>query len=121
MVNKKILYVDDEQLNLMLLKLNLRNSHEVITTDNPHKGLELLSSEEEIGVVISDMKMPNMSGIEFVKQVKVAHPDMKCFVLTGLEETTEIQEAIQSGILLGYFKKPFNPEEIVQSLDNVLG
>ena len=114
----KILYVDDEQLNLMLLKLNLRGKYDVIIANSAAEGLKLLESESNIAVVISDMKMPNVSGIEFIEQAKKKYTEIKYFILTGLDITPEIEEAIQSGLILDYFNKPFKPDEIEKSISD---
>jgi len=118
----KILYVDDESINLMLLKLNFRDKYDVITVDSAQKGLDFLASEEgkEISIVISDMKMPNMSGIEFIEHAKVEYTDIKYFILTGLEITPTIKTALDSGLILDYFRKPFNPAEIEEAIENAL-
>ena len=116
----KILYVDDEEINLMLLKLNLRDKFDVITANTAAKGLELLFSDSEISIVISDMKMPNTSGLEFIEEAKNKYSDIKYFILTGLEITHEIETALNSGLIIDYLKKPFKPDEIEQSINNAL-
>jgi two-component system, response regulator, stage 0 sporulation protein F len=108
----KILYVDDELINLQLFEINFRKKYEVLTVDNGMTGLEVLDKNPDILVVISDMKMPNMNGIEFIKQAKAKHPDIKFYILTGFEITEEIQEAINLKLILKYFRKPFNMKEI---------
>jgi len=116
----KILYVDDEKINLMLLKLNFRDKYDVITANSAVEGLKLLESEKDIPVVISDMRMPNTSGIDFIKEAKDKYPEIKYFILTGLEVTTEINEALDSGLILDYFKKPFKADEIESSIEAVV-
>jgi len=112
----KILYVDDEKINLMLLKLNFRDKYEVITATSASEGLKLLESEKDISIVISDMRMPNITGIDFVKEAKNKYPEIKYFILTGLEVTSEINEALEAGLILDYFKKPFKSDEIENSI-----
>jgi CheY-like chemotaxis protein len=70
---KKILYVDDEHINLELFKINFRNDYQVLTADSAQKGLELISSDA-VNVVISDLKMPGMNGIEFIERIKQNPP-----------------------------------------------
>ena len=116
----KILYVDDEELNLMLLKLNFRDKYNVVTADNAIKGLELLRSDKDISVVISDMKMPEISGLEFIKEAKEKHSKIKYFILTGLEVTPEINTALNDGLIIDYFKKPFIPDSIEKAINKAL-
>ena len=61
--NKTILYVDDEDVNLMLFELNFKKKFNVLTALNGEKGLEILKDNNNVEVVISDMKMPGMNGI----------------------------------------------------------
>jgi len=66
----KILYVDDEEPNLYLFKYNFSKYFEVFTANRGSEALEVLNEQHDIKVVISDMKMPLMSGIEFIKKNK---------------------------------------------------
>jgi len=117
----KILYVDDELINLQLFKINFSKKYEVSIAESGIKGLEMLAGNPEIKVVVSDMKMPNMNGVEFIIQAKEAHPNIKFFILTGFEITEEIQEAINSKLVLKYFMKPFNMREIDTAITEVIG
>ncbi len=71
-------------------------------------------------VVISDMKMPKMDGLNFIKKAKEIYQDKKFCILTGLEINSDIQQALDSGLILKYFSKPFNIQEIDTMLSSVL-
>jgi two-component system response regulator (stage 0 sporulation protein F) len=116
----KILYVDDEIINLQLFKLVFSNKYEVFTAENGLKGLELLDNIQDISIVISDMKMPFMNGIEFIQKSKVKYQNISYFILTGYEITDEIQEALNLGLIVKYFKKPFNKSEIISEIEFAL-
>jgi two-component system, response regulator, stage 0 sporulation protein F len=120
MHNPKILYVDDESINLMLFEANFENKYKVLTAENGMSGLEILSEKKDVKVVISDMRMPSMNGIEFIKKAMKIAPQADYYILTGFEITGEIQEAIDEGIVRKYFKKPFNIPEITCEIDQVL-
>ncbi len=108
MSNKyKILYVDDEEINLELFAINFKDSYEVLTAHDGYGGLEVLESNVDISIVISDMKMPGMNGIEFIKKARQKYPYKKYYILTGFEITNEIKEALSNGLILEYFSKPF--------------
>lgn len=113
----KVLYVDDEPINLQLFKINFTEKFDVYIATDGFEGLEILDKELGIMVIICDMKMPEMDGIEFVKQAKEIFPDKKYYILTGYEITSEIQEALDTGLILKYFSKPFNIKEIEHSID----
>jgi two-component system, response regulator, stage 0 sporulation protein F len=120
MNKSKILYVDDEAVNLMLFEANLERKYSILTAENGLLGLEILSKNNDVKVVISDMKMPYMSGIEFIKEAIKIAPHMDFYILTGFEITDQIQEALNMGIIRKYFRKPFNINEISSEIDRAL-
>ena len=113
----KIMYVDDELINLQLFDINFSEMYDVFIVDNPLDALKILDKEMDISIVISDMKMPHINGIEFIKQAKEKFPDKKYCVLTGYEITDEIQEALNTGLIMKYFIKPYDLSIIDQILD----
>lgn len=116
----KILYVDDEVINLQIFELTFKNNYNILTAQSGQKGLEIIAKENDIKVVISDMRMPVMNGLEFIKSAKEIHPSVKFYILTGYDINEEIQEALDDGLILKYFKKPFNMDEIVSTINNSL-
>lgn len=121
MENKpKILYVDDEQINLLLFQANFKELYNVITAIHGFKGLEVLDNHPETQIIISDMKMPEMNGIEFIKKAKAKYPDKKFYILTGFEITEEIRAALDSGLIIEYFRKPFETEKMHQIIAGAL-
>jgi two-component system response regulator (stage 0 sporulation protein F) len=115
-----ILYVDDELINLKVFEINLSKKYHVLTSESVLKGLEILDTFQKIKVVVSDMRMPQMNGIEFIKKAKSKYPDIGYFILTGYEITNEIQEAIDNGLIQRYFCKPFNMKEISSIIESTL-
>jgi two-component system, response regulator, stage 0 sporulation protein F len=115
-----LLYVDDEPMNLMVFKINFKNTFDVITAESGMEGLEKLSANNQITVAISDMKMPGMNGIEFIQEAKKRFPNISFFILTGFDITEEIAEALHSGLIHKYFRKPFNMNEVEASITNIL-
>ena len=107
-----ILYVDDEAINLQLFQINFKNSYTVIIADNGFKGLEILKQNKEIRIVVSDMKMPSMSGMEFIKRAKEMRPNIPYFLLTGYDVTSEIRDAINAKLINAHLKKPFDINEM---------
>ncbi|MBN1143741.1 MAG: response regulator [Bacteroidales bacterium] len=121
MSNKPVLlYVDDEPLNLKLFAINFRNKFDVVTSESPYEGMDILKSNSQIGVVISDMKMPGMSGIEFIRQARQEFPNLVYFILTGFDITEEISSALNEGLISKYFRKPFNINEVEASINHTL-
>lgn len=118
---RTILYVDDEQTNLLLFKLNFQKRYDVITGMSGFEGLEHLRNNKGIVIVISDMKMPGMDGIEFIKTAKIEFPNVKFYILTGFDITPEIEDALANNLIHQYFCKPFKIKEIEETINIVLG
>jgi response regulator RpfG family c-di-GMP phosphodiesterase len=115
--NVKLLYVDDEPINLQLFNLNFSKYFDVLTASNAYEGLEILQQySDEIEIVISDMHMPEINGLEFIKQAKECYPLKKYYMLSGFDMTPEINKAIHDGLILKYFSKPLNMKEILNSI-----
>ena len=112
-----ILYVDDEEINLVVFEANFIGKFNVITADSGFEGIKILENKPDIPIVISDMKMPGMNGIEFIKTAKKQFPNIVYFILTGFDITDEISSALDDKLINDYFKKPFNGQEIEASIN----
>ena len=114
-----ILYVDDEPFNLKFFEINFRKKYNVILAESGDDGLEKLKLHPEIKVVISDMKMPGMNGVEFIKKAKNNYPNISYYILTGFDINDEISEALKSKLINKYFRKPFDMVEIEEAIQEV--
>lgn len=121
-MNKKIniLYVDDETINIQLFSMLFENKYNIVTAMSGNEGLEKLKTNNTFSLVISDMKMPGMNGIEFIKKAREKYKNITYFILTGFEITEEITDALKQKIIYTYFKKPFTPIEIESKINEVL-
>ncbi len=115
-----ILYVDDEQINLQLFSMLFENKFNILTALSGNEGLNILETKNDFSIVISDMKMPEMNGIEFIKKAREKYKNIRYFILTGFEITKEISEALKQKIICSYFKKPFIPIDIEKKIEEVL-
>lgn len=120
-MKKTILYVDDERINLMLLELNFKEKYNVLTSLSGADGLKTLQEHPEISLVISDMKMPEMNGIEFITKAKSKYPHITFFILTGYQILPEIEDALNSGLILKCFNKPLNIPEMERTISSAIG
>jgi len=116
MIKPFILYIDDEAINLMLFSNIFKRKYDIQTATSGMQGLEILQQNNQINVVICDMKMPGMDGLSFVKKARLLYPQVHFFILTGFEISEEIETALNEGIILDYFQKPFNMESIDQAI-----
>jgi len=115
----KILYIDDEDINLQLFEINFSDKYHVMIADNGFAGLEILDENPDVLTVISDMKMPGMNGIEFIKKAKEKFPQKHFYIITGFDSSPEICEAIESQLILKQFRKPYDKNEIERALNEM--
>jgi DNA-binding NtrC family response regulator len=113
---QKILCVDDEHINLLILKKILGKKYDIITAINAFKALEILNEDPEIELVISDMSMPDMNGLELIKEASNRYNNKKYFMFSGYAITDEIQDALNNNLIVDYFQKPANFEQIDKSI-----
>ncbi len=115
-----ILYVDDEPINLELFEINFEEKYTVLTAISGLKAFEVLREKQGIVVVISDMKMHGMNGLEFVVKAKQEFPDLVYFILTGFDISPELAEALNKGVIQKYLYKPFDLLAIEKAIENAI-
>ncbi|HQN20022.1 MAG TPA: PAS domain S-box protein, partial [Syntrophobacteraceae bacterium] len=107
----RILYVDDEADNLQTFRALFRREYDIRVAESAKDALEMLR-REQIDVLISDQRMPGMTGVELLEQAAAEFPDTLRFMLTGFSDFDPLVDAINQGRIQGYFTKPLNPDEI---------
>ena len=115
----KIIVVDDEAANLRLLERLFRHDYEVITAESGEEALRLLS-EHDAALIITDQRMPNMTGVELLKRTAEIRPHMVRIILTGYTDVETLVEAINSGLVYKYVTKPWNNEELRLTVSRAL-
>jgi two-component system response regulator (stage 0 sporulation protein F) len=120
-IKPKILYVDDEPINLKLFEINFAKRYNIKTALDGIEGLEILNKENDISTIISDMKMPEMDGVDFIKKAKEKFPNKKYVILTGFEiipgTNPKIDSAIENGLISKCLRKPFKNIEIEEVIE----
>lgn len=113
MSDKKItiLYVDDEENNLFSFKAAFRIKYQVFTAISGDEALKLLENKP-VNIIISDQRMPNMTGVEFLEKVIAKFPDPVRILLTGYADMGAVVDAINKGKIFHYLTKPWNEEEL---------
>jgi len=109
--NYPILYVDDEEDNLNVFRFNFRSSFTVFTAASGEEGLEILR-QKPISVVISDQRMPRMTGLEFLREARRVRPQALPIILTAYRDVDVLVEAIRLGHIYRFVTKPWNAEEL---------
>ena len=106
-----ILIVDDEPDILDSLALSLELDYDVLTANSGAEGLELLK-QNQVALIISDQRMPKMTGVEFLAQAQELSPDTVRMMLTGFADFDAIIEAINQGQIYRYISKPWEPADL---------
>lgn len=115
----KILFVDDEKANLRLLERLFRDSYDVLMADSGAEALELLAVHD-VALIISDQRMPGMTGIEFLKLAAEMRPQTVRIMLTGYTDAGALVEAVNSALVYKYVSKPWNNEDLQQTAKRAL-
>jgi response regulator RpfG family c-di-GMP phosphodiesterase len=109
--------VDDEPQVLEGVTLSLRRAYEVLTANSGPAGLELLSGDRGVAVIISDMRMPGMDGATFLGKAREAAPDATRILLTGHADVDGAASAINEGRIFRFLTKPCSPSALLAALD----
>jgi CheY-like chemotaxis protein len=110
----RILVVDDEEAILETMQFTFEDEYEVLTAPSARRGLELLDEHAPVAVVISDQRMAEMTGVEFLAEVCRRHPATTRIILTGFADLDAIIQAINAGHVYAYITKPWEPDELKQ-------
>ncbi len=115
-----VLCVDDEPLNLELLERSLRRRFEVLSAPSPERALELLREHADVAVVLSDFRMPGMTGAELLAAATRMRPDARRVIVTGYADGENLLAAINAGQIHYVVKKPWRHPELHQLLDQLV-
>lgn len=108
----RILIVDDEEAILETMTFTFMDLYEVLTTADPTTALQIMAENEPIAVVITDQRMPGMTGVELLRAVYDRYPDTVRIILTGFADSEATIKAINDGHIYGYINKPWEPDEL---------
>lgn len=108
----KILYVDDEVGNLVGFKSTFRQLYDIKTAVSGKEGMDVLDANSDIHIIITDQRMPEMTGVEFLSAIKERHTEPIRILLTGYTDFSALVEAINKGQIYRYLQKPWNEDEI---------
>jgi two-component system response regulator HupR/HoxA len=107
----KIMIVDDEPANLRTLLRLFRQEYQVITAESGAEALTLLQ-QHDVALMISDQRMPQMTGTELMKKAVEVRPQMVKILLTGYTDIGALIESINSGLVYRYLTKPWNNDDL---------
>lgn len=120
MSKARILVIDDEEIIRVSCERTLvPEEYEIDTAASGKEGLERFE-QGEYDLVLIDLKMPGMNGIEVLVNIKKQRPEQKVMIMTGYDTVEHIVEAISSGAA-HYLEKPFTPDTLIERINEVLG
>jgi response regulator RpfG family c-di-GMP phosphodiesterase len=111
-----ILYVDDEMNNLISFKAVFRIKYNVLTAISGEEAIKILHNNI-VNVIITDQRMPKMTGVEFLESILAEFPDPMRILLTGYADMNAVIDAVNKGKIFHYLTKPWNEEELDMTIN----
>jgi response regulator RpfG family c-di-GMP phosphodiesterase len=111
-----ILYVDDEVNNLNTFKATFRKNYNIHIAESAEEGKKILK-ENPVEIIITDQRMPVMTGIEFLSSIIEEYPDAIRILLTGYSDIQAVIDAINKGQVYQYITKPWDENQLKMSID----
>jgi DNA-binding NtrC family response regulator len=118
-MNYKIMIVDDEPANLRTLERLFRSDYQVVTAASGAEALALLD-QHDVALLISDQRMPAMTGTELMTKTVALRPHMVKILLTGYTDVGALIEALNSGLVYRYLTKPWNNDDLRLTVSRAL-
>src|SRR5690606_21323367 len=110
-----VLYVDDERPNRIVFEQSLKSEFRIKCVADAKSALDVLTNEE-VAVLVTDIRMPDIDGIELCRIAKERHPQTLAMVITAFSDIDPILRAINEGLVARYIIKPFERDELMQVL-----
>ena len=112
----RLLIVDDEEAILETMYFTFMDLYETFTSTDASKALEILDESSPIACVITDQRMPGMTGVDFLAEASRRHPETVRIMLTGFADVEATIQAINDGHVYAYVTKPWEPDELKQTV-----
>lgn len=119
-MNNKVLLVDDSTNLLHALSRYFKGRYDVLTALNGDEALAHPFKEEPVSVIVVDMRMPGMDGVELLKLIKDISPDTIRIMLTGNAEQSTAQDAVNHGHIFRFYTKPCPPDILAEGIDEAM-
>ncbi|MGB5686333.1 MAG: response regulator, partial [Candidatus Electrothrix sp.] len=117
MTKLKLLYVDDEKINLTNFTIAFRAKYQIYVASSGQEALEVFKNNDNIAIVITDQRMPGMTGVELLQHIKKHNKDVIRIILTAYTDISDIIDAINKGHIYQYIVKPWVENDLLQVLD----
>ncbi len=118
-MSAKVLFVDDDEANLIVCEAACGSSFQVLTASTAEAALECMR-REEVGVIVADQRMPGTTGVELLERVRIEFPDTVRMLITAYSDMQAAIAAINRGRVRRYLRKPWEPDELRAELADAL-
>lgn len=113
----KVLYIDDEANNLISFRASFRFDYNIFIANNTDEALKHLKEQPDISVILSDQKMPDMTGVEFFEEIRSTYSNPVRILITGYTDIESVINAINRGHIFRYIKKPWTDVDIQSAIE----
>lgn len=110
-----VLYVDDEENNLISFKATFRLKYKIYTALSGMDAMQIVE-QHPIDIIITDQRMPQMTGVEFLEEVIKVNPDPMRILLTGYADMSAVVDAVNKGKIFHYLSKPWSEQELDETI-----
>ena len=111
-----VLYIDDEVENLNAFKAVFRRKYNVYIADSGYEGRKILDGNE-VEIILTDQRMPEITGVEFLESIIEFYPDPIRILVTGYSDINTVIDAVNKGQIYKYISKPWNNDELAHAID----
>lgn len=115
-----VLYVDDEPINLRVFEANFKQRFRIVTCASGAEALERVRTLGEVAVLVSDQRMPGMTGVELLEKARDLLPDAQRMVITAYSDMQAVMDAVNRGQVSRYFVKPWVKEDLLAALEDAV-
>lgn len=115
----KVLFIDDEPASLLAFKSVFRDFYQVFTASSAEEGYKIMKTNE-IHIVISDQRMPGVTGVDFLQRIRIEYPDTVRMLVTGYSDIDAVIRSINGSMISYYFSKPYSETAMKAILDSAI-
>jgi DNA-binding NtrC family response regulator len=121
MTKKTILYIDDEEINLRLFKATFRRDYDILIAKTASEGLEIIS-KNSIDLIITDQRMPEVTGVEFLAMIQKIYPQIPPgrLIISGYSDPEDIALAYKEYQLYKFISKPWDQNELQEIIKKAM-
>jgi DNA-binding NtrC family response regulator len=120
-MKKEVIYVDDEVINLYVFEQSYARDFTIRTFSAGREVIDYIQEKgDSVSVLVTDMRMPAMDGIQLIEEVQAINPDIKVIIISGYPYDDQIKQAVEGGKVFQFFSKPYSTNQVRDSITKAL-